>query len=67
MQDVTNQVNPSVLLFVRYSCNTTFLSHTIGPADLHPASAPHFNAFQAFLIIFRSVQGSAPYQAVLQM
>jgi len=57
MQDVTNMLRfPSFLctqdIPLLLDSLLLLISHTIGPNDLlHPSPAPHFKAFQLFLII----------------
>jgi hypothetical protein len=58
MQDISNPVKPPffvvrrVFVFSLTLCNTSPVSHTIGPAGPHPSSAPYFKTFEVFLICF---------------
>jgi len=44
-----------------------FISHKIGPNDIHRFPAPHFKLSRYFWSAVRSVQFSAPHKAVHQM
>jgi hypothetical protein len=49
---MTNPVSlPLVTISLRIDyAQHFFISHTIGPTDLHPSSAPHFKSLQVKLI-----------------
>ena len=73
MQDVTNTFTlpsfhcmydiPLLLQCVYYF----LLSHTIEPTGLYSSAAPLFKTFKYYLSTIRSVQVSAPQNAMFQM
>jgi hypothetical protein len=45
---------------------TLFISHTIGPTDLHPSPAPLFKTFQVSLIYFTKCPNFRIIQSYIQ-